>query len=157
MVELGNWWLKTCGSSRCPVALQLCGWTSPSWPTALCPFLLPLLALEGLSYEHVGPDSATALRLLEQFISGYPAERSSGLSLQQKEWQTRPCRRTLISESSRYSLGEPVILLIPQRSLPRERRNVKMMTQIFMVRDEDDGNKNPLNFRYSEKKFRIQK
>lgn len=63
----------------------------------------------------------------------------------------------VISESSRYSLGEPVILLIPQRSLPRERRNVKMMTQIFMVRDEDDGNKNPLNFRYSEKKFRIQK
>jgi len=63
----------------------------------------------------------------------------------------------IISESSGYSLGEPVILLIPQRSFPRERRNVKKMTQLFMERDKNMGNESPLNFRYSEKKFRIQK
>lgn len=37
-----------------------------------------------------------------------------------------------------------------------ETRNVKMITQIFILRDENKGNKNPLNFRFSENKFRIQ-
>ncbi|KQK80726.1 hypothetical protein AAES_92848 [Amazona aestiva] len=63
----------------------------------------------------------------------------------------------IISESSGYSHGEPVTFVIPQRSLPEQRRNVKVMTQLFLVIDGDNRNKNPLNFKYSEKKFRIQK
>lgn len=43
-------------------------------------------------------------------------------------------------------------LLILQRSLPRERRNVKLMIQLFMVIDEGKGNKNPLNFKHFEEK-----
>lgn len=45
-----------------------------------------------------------------------------------------------ISQSNGCSLGEPVTLLILQWSLPREIRNVKNMTQVFIVKDENNGN-----------------
>lgn len=139
---VGSWWLKTFGSRRYPAFLQRCIWTSLSQPTGLCPFLLPVLAPDGYSYGHAKPNLAPGLRLLKQLTSGYPAERSFWPSLQQKVWQTGLWLKSgdghNFWEQWIFSWGTCDLRHSSKISLPEERRNVKMMTQLFLVIEEDN-------------------
>lgn len=161
---LGSWWLKIFGSSRYPASLQLCVWTSLGWPTGLCPFLLPTLAPDSHRLWTCRTWLCPNLVItgtINFWLPCYLLLREALGHLCNRGCDKLGCvlnqDMDMISESSGYSLGDPVSLLVPRRPLPRERRKGKMMTQLFLVRDENNRNKNPLNFRYSEKKLMIQK
>lgn len=117
-------------------------WTFFSWPPGSCPFLLPALAPQSHIYGCTGPLSVPTLCLL----------RTEGVT----NWLHLKLGYSIISGGSRYFQGESVTFFIPSDLFQGKRRNVKIMTQLFTVKDEENG-KNPVNFMYSEKSFKIQK